>query len=643
MLKKFNLMLFCSLLFLVILVLPAAKAQAPSLAANDQYMVTVETENGDETFAIIRDGRFREHFYYLPIRPVVASKTVKGKREPIFNLLTYQTNEGQEGGILQMSMVMGVSKKAQDELLKKVTRKFLPEDPTKMIKLSPMPIKKAEIALYDLGGDLLDQAAPKGGIAPIFGTQHYPFMLRLTKLGSDVMAELTRKNGGLPVLITYTFSGMTPKVGFEVEVDWDACYQHFSTDTNAAISGAKNAVSGGLGLDISTLREEFETKGLIKIQSLGDETVTTERLDELMSPVLNLITQELFEQIHAPQSITPAEAQKLKEEGAKSPEAEAVQAISEAALKATKRFFNVKAQVNFALKDAKIVKKGKFTYKFDRQTILDRTSCFGGLLGIGDYPEDVQKKCITVMPPGRWESAIFSLPEAGDAETLGFKNIVITVTPEMAGKEKGKWEQVTGLKIQTATFNRNNSGVWQEGKNNKEILNFFFPLKAIYDAKDFKPENYRFKVETKVNPMVGSSVVSTVYRPMFDGQIALAEPGDLYDLLLIDGCCLDFGSDEGQVLKVIGQVQSGKSKNNISLTQDKYSNVFLIPKDEKNVLIPTMKFAHKKGIYGEWKNCRTNLRELEPSLQIMLFQYDWLSTEAAGNQLGADAVVPSPL
>ncbi|MGM0600693.1 MAG: hypothetical protein ACQETH_12860 [Candidatus Rifleibacteriota bacterium] len=617
-------------------------AQAPSLASSDHYVVTIETENGEkENFTIIRDGRIRNHFYYVPNRPIVAYTTRNGKAKPIFQLMSYQTedknNELIQGGILQMSMVMGVSQEVRDKILQKITSKFVSEDYTLQYKLSPMPIKEAQITVYDLGGDMLDQEKPKGGIAPIFGTQHYPFMLKLSKLGSDMMEELSTKNGGLPVLITYTFQGMTPKAGFEVEVDWDACYEHFSTDTELTATVAKNAIGGSLGMDISTLREKFESEGLIKIDSLTNETVTSEDLDNLMKPILDMITKELFEQIHPPKSIPPAEAEKLKEEQKKPPIAAAVQGVTESILKATKRFFCAKAKLDFALKDVKIVKKGKFTYKFNRQAIVERTTSFGGLLGIGNYPKEVQDECITTMPKGNWESAYFVLPSVGNPDALGLREVNISITPQH--KDGSYWKQISGYEIKTGYFNKNGKAIWTD-KNNKEVTRFLYPLKALYETEGFDTRNYRFKVDTTISPAKGNSFKTTAYMNMFDGDLPIPSPMNLVDQLTIDGCCLTFGTSENEVYKAVGMVNSGDNRWRINLDQNNMMQTFLIPQDKQ--VMTSLKFAGSKGMLGNWIHANKPLRAVEPSLYFMLFDYDW-EKEKEIDKLPEDVLISNPV
>lgn len=595
-----------------------AYAQAPSLAANDHFVVTVDTENGPETYTVIRDGRNAEHFYYVPIRPRVATEVKNGKTMPVFQLLSYQTKD-KEGGILQMSMVMGVPQETVDKIKAKLSGLKIP--PGKSARLSPMPIKNAELTLYDLGGAMLDQDSPKGGIAPIFGTQHYPFMLRLKSLGADVVEALSTKNGGLPVLITYTFQGMTPKANFEVEVNWDACYEHFSTDFELGAEVAKNSISGAVGLDISTLREKFVSEGLIKINSLSTEAATSEQLDELMNPVLNMITKELFEQIHAPASIPAAEAEKIKEDQEKSPIAEAAQGISEGYMKATGRFFKAGVKIDYALKDVKIVKKGSFKYSFNRQTIVDRTTSFGGLLGIGNFPASIQKECITTMPAGNWEKAYYVLPAVGDPKSLGIKTLDISVTPEEE-IATDTWQQISGYAAQSAGFNKTSAAIWTD-KERKEILKFEFPLKALYDSEGFKREKYRFKIVTSIQPESGKSVEIVTTAPIFDGDLPMAPPTDLVDVVTLDASCLTFGEEKGTVFKVTGKLEAGKQNWTFVLDANNTFKAFMVPESEKEIKFSSFKFAQKSGMLGDWKNVKTDLRALEPSLYIMLFDGDW--------------------
>ncbi|MEW6712011.1 MAG: hypothetical protein AB1403_19465, partial [Candidatus Riflebacteria bacterium] len=213
----------CTLFF--VLFSHAAFSQAPSLAPSDAYFMTAKTEFGNEVFTVIRDGKLEEQFYFVPSRPHIAIEEKNGKKYPVFQLLSYQRTQKDssdllQGGILQMSVQTGISKETETNLLKLIKAQFPLSDPAKKHRLSPVPMKDAVIAMYNLDGKLMDSAPIKEGIAPIFGNQQFPFMLNLTDLGVDAMDALCSGKGGLPVLITYTFQGMTPPGGFKIEVNW---------------------------------------------------------------------------------------------------------------------------------------------------------------------------------------------------------------------------------------------------------------------------------------------------------------------------------------------------------------------------------------------------------------------------------------
>ncbi|HOT29117.1 MAG TPA: hypothetical protein PLU72_13110 [Candidatus Ozemobacteraceae bacterium] len=134
--------------------------------------------------------------------------------------------------------------------------------------MSPLQLKSALVTVYDLGGEMLDQAPPREGAGPIFGTQQFPLMLKLKTLGADAMEPLCRKRGGLPVLITYTFQGMTPKGGFTVEIHWDSCYKHFSTNAQLNAKVSNIVCSRDIVAGISKIRDEMMRSGRLLLSGV---------------------------------------------------------------------------------------------------------------------------------------------------------------------------------------------------------------------------------------------------------------------------------------------------------------------------------------------------------------------------------------
>lgn len=669
---------FLCTLFAVSFVAPIF-AQAPSLAPADAFYVTAKTDFGNETFTVIRDGRIEEQFYFVPARPHVAIETRDGKQFPVFQLLSYQRkmpdNTLKQGGVLQMSVQMAVSKKTEDDILNTIRGKFPLSDAKKKHRLSPIQMKDAVISMYNLDGSMLDSAPLKEGVAPIFGNQQFPFMLNLTDLGTDVMEALCTSHGGLPVIVTYTFQGMTAPGGFKIEVNWDNCYKHFSTDTKLRANVGYANLGANMGADLSTIRDEMESRGMMKVTSLSNEALSDAALDAAMTPILSLITTELFDGIKAPEQISPAAAKEIAPpEGIKEPaaglvnsatdvsKAAGLDAASTAATDAAStaastvastagsaipyvgtimKVLDVAADVakntkvdigaSFAMKDAKLVKKGSFVYTYDRQAIVDRKSSFGGPIGIGSFDKKIQAECVTVLPPGNWEFAHYVLPPVGDPEVLGFKQMNLSVIPTCNGR------QISGMPIEAAFFNRNNVSSWTD-KSNKPVSTFLFPLKAVYSSPEYKadPSKFKFKILTEVIPVTGAKITSETEAPMFNGDLAMAPPSDLFEPVFVSADCLSFGPGADEVFVAKGVLKADKLAFNFKLDSNRSSQGFLIPRDAKSVKISGLQFISKSGKKYNWTQNDKELKDISPDLDVMFFDNDWQPS------LDADAISSEP-
>ncbi len=635
-------------------------AQAPSLAPSDTCYITVHTEFGNETFTVIRDGRIEEQFYFVPARPHVAVETRNGKTVPVFQLLTYQRKAEEsklvQGGVLQFSVQMGISEKTEAALLDKIRGRFPLADNEKKHRLSPVPMKSAAISMYDLGGKMMDAAPIKEGIAPIFGNQQYPFQLHLTDLGADTFEALCTGRGGVPVIVTYTFLGMTEPGGFKVDVNWDACFKHFSADAKLRANVGYKMLGANLGADLSTIREKMVSNGMIKVSSLSNEAMTPERLDAAMTPILQMITKELFDGIKAPAAIPPAAAKEIAPpEGAKEASpgvvdgasktssgssgatAAAAGAAGEAASTAVAAAVpgvgtlmkvvdvilstDFKVGASFALKDVKLVRKGTMTYTFDRQAIVERKTSFGGPIGIGSFDKKIRDACVTVLPPGNWEAAYFMLPPVGDPVQLGFKQLNLSV---QAFLDK---TPISGMKIETAIF-KATAGFWQN-RNGNECSVFLFPLKAIYDSPDFQqsPSRFKFRIQLEMIPVTGQMIKVTSEMPMFDGDLAMAPPTELLHPVSISAECVRFGSQDDEIFFVRGTLKASQYAFSFKLTENLPAQGFLIPGDARDVKLTGMQFVSKKGKKYDWRFNGKNLFDLYPDLDIMLFDSDWQEKE----------------
>ncbi len=719
-------LLFLCTLFIAGFATPGC-AQAPSLAPADAYYITADTEFGKETFTVIRDGRKEEQFYFVPARPHVALETKNGKQYPVFQLLTYQrkmadAKEPVQGGVLQMSIQTGISDKTQKSLLNTIRGQFPLSDSTKTHRLSPIPMKNATISMYDFDGKMVSSAPVKEGVAPMFGNQQYPFMLNLTDLGFDVLKALCEGKGGVPVIITYTFEGMTAPGGFKIEVDWDMCYKHLSTDTKLRGKVGYGNLGANLGADLSSIRDEMVSNGMMKITALTNEALSDSALDAAMNPVLSLITSELFENIKCPPQITPAAAAEIAPpEGIKEPAESGVVASATEVAKANglpaatptppassgaaaaaaapatdaaagaagdaaagaaqgaaaaagdaaasaastaastaasaipyvgtiMKVLDVAADIakntkvnigaSFALKDAKLVKKGKFTYTYDRQAIVDRKSSFGGPIGIGSFDAGIRKECQIVLPEGHWESAFYYLPSVGSLKALGLSQMNISVVPVCNGAP------VSGMAIESA-FVKKTDEFWTD-KSGKEVKFFLFALKALYASPEYQsnPDSFKFQTTIEAVPEAGQKVSVVSETPIFNGTLAMNAPSELMQSVIVSADDLSFGPGADEVNTVRGTLvaevvdANGKSTGKkleyqIKLDANKTTQAFLVP-CKSLIKINRLQFISKKGNKYDWAMSGKNLNEEYPGYDIAFYDNDWQQN------LAADAITGAP-
>jgi len=597
-------------------------AQA-SLSAEDQIDdLVVKIDGKDEVFTVIRDFYQKGQWYYIPDRPRLA---VHGD-SPQFSLIKYQTKDPQHpqeeltGGVLQFSIKLSLPPKAIDSLktaiAAKLNAKAEKENDKKRysstdINLGPIRFNSSKVALYELEKGLrVADANQDPGIGATCATQEIPFQLNLTSLGAQITEAITKKDGGIPVLVTYDYYTVTPPCGFKIEVNWETTYKHFSTDFKARcklklMNYAKLDTSIGIGL----VKDLIKSVGSIKVTAISGPAFTDADIDKIMLPLLTRLANELFENTQAPPLADPA---KTKDAPANS------------------WFHNLlnpqevnvnESDVAFKLVD--LSKKGKETIELTKQSILERTSACGGLIGIGDYSEDIQKSLIEFIP-GNWPSAYFNLPSVGDDESLGISSTDLSV--QIVGKDG---QQIIGAPpMQSATW-RKATGQWEaQGKARTALL---FPMAYLYDKFDKRVNELNFK--TTVNITYNRKRMTfTNLQPVFDGAKAVAENLDYVDLVTIYGSKLGFpGDDSTGKLQMVDIAVTNNSKTDseqvVEQTQNKFPLYFMVAKPTETKTSPVnlkINFKLNDGKTVPWNlNSENDIRKTHPSLAFFLNRQDW--------------------
>lgn len=576
------------------------EAQA-SLAAEDKIdEIQVTIDGVVESFTVVRDALVEEQWYYMPDRPRLFERTVDGVTEPEFALIRYQFKDPDnpqdllEGGLLQFAASLAIPPEALPQLEKVIRQKTASDKP---IRLAAMPFKDATVNLYTPGEGQLIAEAPKGsGIAPTFATQKMAFSVPMTRVGSDVYDELVNGNTGMPVVVEFSFNGLTPPAGFKVEVDWDQTYDFYSKHQSfAAAASWKGLVGGAVSVDHQKIRSTLEDNKCIKVLVTEGESLSQAQIDKHLEPILNRINQELVEHTKPPEKIEPSKAPKAK---------------------ATGRFFS--ASYSVAIKDVELVKKGKEVIDFNVRQHQTRKTIAAGFIGIGRYPDELKERLVTVVPEGEWRSAFFVLPAVGDGEELGITQVDLEI-----GLSDGNEVRQSQVVVWTPQDG------WKD-RNGKPRTVLTFALMGLA-ASGFDLDQATFESRAQITHKRRVLAIDQTFD-VFDGEKAVTTPLAAVDVATIDGSILSWRKVDGvsDLAAVSVKLQSGSQSFSGSLKPRNVDGTWVEPvplhwlvEKDAGPITARVRFLLNSGKGVEWQHNGKDLEEDLASLEVFLVDGDW--------------------
>lgn len=342
---------------LLLFIMTNAVRAAPSFCGAHQHTVTLSIKRPGASKAmpvdvtVIMDHEDPFRWYYFPNSLSVAYRGDK----PVFSLLRYQLqNPGEkaaelvEGGILQASVTMdlaGLGDSLQEKIAtiinnatdpitvklrsESLKSRGLTKVTGDLVVVSVMPFDTIQVLSVGLPGEELfvKKAHIPSGVGPAYGTQQVPMTLELSRMGTSVFRALTTEGqGGIQVMYTTTYTGITPEIGFTINVDWEKTYNHFSTDVNSRTSMAGNFFGADIEAAVDTSNKQIANKlleiGAIKVTKIdgGDAYPDiNDKIDEYLDPLLEHIYAKIFEDNNAgfePLSIAESAGAKKNEKAA---------------------------------------------------------------------------------------------------------------------------------------------------------------------------------------------------------------------------------------------------------------------------------------------------------------------------------------
>lgn len=548
----------------LLLLLSSPALAIPSLDTKDILEVDAKTKVGaamvDVRFTVLRDADSFTDFYYLPSRPFIATKD----GAPVFAIVKYQDQSKEdkeklvEGGILQFAVTLAMPDDARAEVKKQLAKKFTARvssvereidatesawqarrkkdpkfEPNRLekqsleakrewvAKASGVTAESVELKMLPLAGSQVNLYAPTGAggdgkmvdsqlgpaIAPANAGALMPFSLSLGRLGVNVYKTLVEGSTGIPMVIQYKYFGLTPPAGFQVIVDWDQTFKHYSKSEAVRVGGGFGPFKAGVSVDRDKIREELVNNKCIEVRILTDpETFSMKDVTRILEPLLARIQNELCEAM-APPQVEPARAATDTGQNRPAPGNELVPTIPVN--------FGFGSHQGFAMKDIQKVKKGKEVFNFEVRQALERTTMAGGFVGIGEWPKEVRDACVTVVPRGGWESAYLVLPTVADrvADTgvvaIDLTAVVVAPDGKESQRQTARWEAATKA--------------WTFGGRKRTSL--AFALMELYTAhgEEAMKGKAKYRLETQFT-FEKDSFVSTQEIPMFTGDFPAASP-----------------------------------------------------------------------------------------------------------------------
>jgi hypothetical protein len=490
-------------------------AQA-SLAAEDVINdIVIQYQGKKEAFTVVRDARDRNQWYYVQNAPRITESSDGTDVVPDLSLVRYQkkdnnTQQIYEGGLLQFSATLQLPSEVIDLLKANLTQNH---SQNTTIRLTALPIKSATVAMYTPIGNggtanskLLTTSDWGNGIAPTFSSQKMAFTVELTNLGTDVLEALVNGNTGIPVAVTYTYNGLTPKAGFKISIDWDQTYSYYSRDEKIRASASYFGWFGAsYERNSQQIFSDLQQNKCIKVDIFAGENLTMADVEKYLQPILARINQEILSNFTPPPAIDPAIASSPTNNGS---------------------FFS--AGYSVAMKDVRSTKHGTEVMDFSVQQVIERKTIAGGFIGIGKYSKNVKDKVVQFATDGPLKTAYILLPNVfskADAQAMGISDI--TMECEISG---------SGRKYSSVSRWRTSDEQWTaDGKTKQEFM--LIPLGQFLATDNdlsklnvinrivINSDNKVIKYEEVVRPNDGGFLIGTINKAGY--EILTIDPSDI--------------------------------------------------------------------------------------------------------------------
>ncbi|KQR29877.1 hypothetical protein ASF91_13535 [Rhizobium sp. Leaf155] len=409
------------------------------------------------------------------------------------------------------------------------------------IRISALPINSATVSLFSPDAKLAGRAEGTG-TAPTFAAQQMAFSLPLTNVGVEVYDALTNSSTGVPVVVQYTYNGLTPPAGFKVKINYRNALEHYSKDEQfRARASYYGWVSASVSSQNTSIRDELISSGAIEVTMIDGTNFAPARLDAYLQPILKRINDQVLENSKPPPPVSPAAAQAPNADG----------------------YFGG-AGYSVATKSVSQLKILTEEIDFRQQSIVERSTIASGFIGIGNYPADVRTGLKITVDGTSLPSAYVAFPSIPPA----IQKVQLEVTLE-----------ARGTKFATRTYVHELNGSWIDLANGKIADRIGFSLAAV-EQKFGKSalDEAQFLIRKTIST-ANDSITFTDRAPAREGAGAVSLQNRVAGFQL-RGSQLTFRQMGGDLVRMELTAKSAETEKSYAFEAININGIWQTPPDE---------------------------------------------------------------
>lgn len=566
------------LLFLALGICEVVHAAAGVDADSLIEKVIVGSGKQRQEFVLMNSAMNPNQWFYALLSPTLL-ETGSGKdRVPDLTLIRFQKLDTKDSEKISEGAILQFSFAigAEKSALSALKQKLPKDVNLRQVRLDPLPLDRIDMSIFN----------PRGKKLSLIATSSQG-------IAADYVSEYAR---------------------------FSAVFSSVDSDLVATLLKSETGIKYELNYHYATLSDPLTSAVNIDLDAGKGHGLSTDILDDSGKPVVPEIAAYIRRQL-----ANPRVAQRLRRAAEKKTEPSTEKQVKSAYDPRTDGHQSAKSKPEQDSRISRKLHKLTLVHRSRAQKYLAAE----GFLNLSGYSKDVAKKCfIEDTAYDNWAYAYLMLPSVGEITGLDFERIELKILltdkrhtydeRKMVWKPESHWLDEHGAPARIARFS----------------------LKDILGAAGNFVDEVKFKVEYNIFISEDPPITGELSLPAFTGDLPLATPFMLADLMLFDFSNLTWDApenDKTRLVKVEMIIQDGKRRIRKFVEPELYRNKVTLLPEQVPVLLKRDNFAEagrvKVSVFFHtadrkrvpWDFNGMNLNESFPDAYLVFLDNDWQS------------------